>query len=97
MLDKKRVIICFCGQGLVPGLHRQIVFTGLRLGLYEELKALFSAGHGGAEEPIATKVAAALAVSAAGISLANPSDVVKVAIRKEGFRQTLQPFHCYPL
>lgn len=69
----------------MPGLHRQFIFTGLRLGLYEEVKRLFAAEHGGMDEPVTTKVAAALAVSAAGISLANPSDVVKVCGSQDGW------------
>ena len=27
--------LCSFAQGLVPGLHRQFLFTGIRLGLYE--------------------------------------------------------------
>lgn len=46
--------------------------------MYEEMKAMIGAQAGTEDETITTKVAAALAVSAIGISLANPSDVVKV-------------------
>lgn len=37
----------WCGlptQGLSPGLHRQFLFTGVRLGLYEPVKRLFYKG-----------------------------------------------------
>ena len=59
-------------------MHRQFIFTGIRLGLYDEVKQLFAASHHGEEEPVAAKVASALAVSAIGIAAANPSDVIKV-------------------
>ena len=32
-------------QGLVPGIHRQFLFTGLRLGLYEKVRGYFSGKH----------------------------------------------------
>ncbi len=31
-------------KGLSPGLHRQFLFTGVRLGLYEHVKRLFHSG-----------------------------------------------------
>lgn len=31
-------------KGLSPGLHRQFLFTGVRLGLYEPVKRLFYTG-----------------------------------------------------
>lgn len=46
--------------------------------MYEEMKAMIGTKGGSDDESITTKVVAALAVSAVGISLANPSDVVKV-------------------
>jgi len=49
-----------------------------RQGLYDEVKQLFAHRHHGEDEPILAKVAAALCVSAVGITVANPSDVVKV-------------------
>lgn len=64
----------------MPGLHRQFIFTGLRLSMYEEMKAMIGTKGGSDDESITTKVVAALAVSAVGISLANPSDVVKVRL-----------------
>lgn len=64
-------------KGLVPGLHRQFLFTGVRLGLYEPVKRLFYDGPASAE-PLSGKVGAAIFTSAAGISVAQPSDVLKV-------------------
>ena len=40
----------------MPGLHRQFLFTGLRLGLYERVRAAFS---GNSEDPgLASRIAA---------------------------------------
>lgn len=64
-------------KGLVPGLHRQFLFTGVRLGLYEPVKRLFYNGPASGE-PLSAKLGAAVLTSAAGISVAQPSDVLKV-------------------
>lgn len=63
-------------QGLTPGLQRQFIFTGLRLGLYEHVRNMFAddQGHTG----LGGRIAAALMTSALGITVANPADVVKV-------------------
>lgn len=68
--------VCMIMQGLIPGLHRQFIFTGLRLGLYEHVRDLFAGSH--TEASITGRIAAALCTSALGITAANPSDVVKV-------------------
>ena len=70
-------------NGLTPGLHRQFLFTGIRLGLYDKVSAAVSGGGSGGEATGRTlsypqKVAIALATSAVGITVANPSDVLKV-------------------
>lgn len=65
-------------QGFVPGLHRQLLFTGLRLGLYDAVKnALATNG----ELSVPKKIAAALCTSAIGITFANPADLVKVRLQ----------------
>lgn len=66
-------------QGWVPGLHRQVLFTGIRLGLYERVKDVM--GGGASETPLYAKVAAALCTSAVGITVANPADLVKVRLQ----------------
>ena len=68
-----------CLQGWVPGLHRQVLFTGIRLGLYERVKDVLSGGA--SETPLYAKVAAALSTSAVGITVANPADLVKVRLQ----------------
>lgn len=68
-------------KGLVPGLHRQLVFGGLRLGLYGPVKDMYQAqGLDG----LANKVAAGLTTGAIGITVANPTDLVKVRLQSQG-------------
>lgn len=63
-------------KGIVPGIHRQFFFTGLRLGLFQRVQDYFS---GGVEDaPLHSRIGAALVTSAIGITVANPSDVVKI-------------------
>jgi hypothetical protein len=65
-------------QGLEAGAHRQLIFTGLRIGLYGQLLDQLS-GEGDREKAsVGARIGAALTTSAIGICAANPSDVVKV-------------------
>jgi len=68
-------------KGLSPGLQRQFVFTGLRLGLYDDMKRLFAA-EDDQNGSVLNKAAAATLTSAAGITLANPADVCKVRFQR---------------
>ena len=65
-------------RGLVPALHRQVVYGGLRIGLYEPVKAAIG-GDG-----LASKVAAGLATGALAIAVASPTDLVKVRMQADG-------------
>mmetsp|Transcript_19948 Transcript_19948/g.60300 ORF Transcript_19948/g.60300 Transcript_19948/m.60300 type:complete len:306 (+) Transcript_19948:346-1263(+) len=78
-------------KGLVPGLHRQFLFTGVRLGMYEPVKRLLG-GEGHGTETLAVKLGAAVLTSAAGISIAQPSDVVKVRFQAHS-DLTARPYH----
>lgn len=72
------------GQGLTAGLHRQFIFTGLRLGLYEELcRRIASFDPAISDSSVAVRTVAALTTSAVGITAANPSDVVKVRFQAQ--------------
>lgn len=66
-------------KGLVPGLHRQLLFTGLRLGLYDVIKGALASEN--EELSVSKKIAAALCTSAIGITFANPADLVKVRLQ----------------
>ncbi|KAL3142558.1 hypothetical protein ABBQ38_002878 [Trebouxia sp. C0009 RCD-2024] len=65
-------------KGFVPGLHRQLLFTGLRLGLYDAVKTSLATDG---ELSVPKKIVAALCTSAIGITFANPADLVKVRLQ----------------
>ncbi len=73
-------------KGLGPGLQRQVVYGGLRIGLYEPVKAAVgaAAGGGAAADGLAVKIVAGLASGAIGITIASPTDLVKVRMQSEG-------------
>ena len=60
------------------GLHRQVVFGGLRLSLYDSVKRFWIA-EGAAEGALVTKILAALTTGAVAIAVASPTDLVKVS------------------
>ncbi|KAK9826666.1 hypothetical protein WJX74_008755 [Apatococcus lobatus] len=66
-------------KGLVAGIHRQFIFTGLRLGLYDKVRNQLAGSSEHA--PLQARIAAALMTSAVGILIANPADVVKVRMQ----------------
>lgn len=68
-------------KGCVPGLHRQVLFGGLRIGLYPPVKQYFeNAGLTG----LPNKVAAGVISGFIAISVANPTDLVKVRLQVQG-------------
>ncbi|KAL7248465.1 hypothetical protein ACSBR2_003239 [Camellia fascicularis] len=71
-------------KGIVPGLHRQCLFGGLRIGLYEPVKTLYVGDNFVGDVPLSKKVLAALTTGALGITIANPTDLVKVRLQAEG-------------
>ena len=68
-------------QGARAGLHRQCLFGGLRIGLYDPVKAFYVKSLGvdpSKDAPFGLKVAAGLTTGALAISIASPTDLVKV-------------------
>ena len=84
IVPAKLIHVCaFCHSSetnRVLGCHQSQYWCLNRQGLYDEVKQLFAHSHHGEDEPLLAKVAAALCVSAVGITVANPSDVVKVGL-----------------
>ncbi|CAM8898793.1 hypothetical protein QQ045_003543 [Rhodiola kirilowii] len=70
-------------KGVVPGLQRQFLYGGLRIGLYEPVKG-FLVGGDFLEASLFNKVLAALITGAIAITIANPTDLVKVRLQCEG-------------
>lgn len=72
-------------SGLSPGLQRQFMFAGLRIGLYVPIRNIICGEMKPGENPsILQKIAAGMATGAIGISIANPTDLVKVRMQGQG-------------
>jgi solute carrier family 25 (mitochondrial uncoupling protein), member 8/9 len=72
-------------SGLSPGLQRQFVFAGLRIGLYVPIRNIICGPMKPGENPtLLQKIAAGMATGAIGISIANPTDLVKVRMQGQG-------------
>lgn len=71
-------------KGIVPGLHRQFLYGGLRIGLYDPFKLFFVGALFIGDIPIFQKILAALLTGAIAIIVANPTDLVKVRLQAEG-------------
>ncbi|KAJ0984067.1 hypothetical protein J5N97_002423 [Dioscorea zingiberensis] len=71
-------------KGIIPGLHRQCLFGGLRIGLYEPVKNFYVGDNFVGDVPLSKKILAGLTTGALGIMVANPTDLVKVRLQAEG-------------
>jgi len=69
-------------KGLWPALHRQLVFASLRIGLYRYISEALRAP--GETVTLGGKVLSGLVSGAIGITVANPTDLVKVRMQSEG-------------
>lgn len=72
-------------RGIIPGLHRQILFGGLRIGLYDPVKgAIQKLMYGDNLEgpaPLPLKIAAGMATGSIAMCVASPTELVKVRIQ----------------
>ncbi|XP_020267451.1 mitochondrial uncoupling protein 1-like isoform X2 [Asparagus officinalis] len=68
-------------KGIVPGLHRQCVFGGLLIRLYEPVKSLYVGENFIGDIPLTKKILAGLTTA---ITVANPTNLVKVRLQAEG-------------
>ena len=69
-------------QAQPAGLHRQCLFGGLRIGLYDPVKSFYVKTLGidpTQDAPFFLKVASGLTTGALGIAIASPTDLVKVS------------------
>ncbi|KAK3120769.1 hypothetical protein QOZ80_9AG0693400 [Eleusine coracana subsp. coracana] len=71
-------------KGIVPGLHRQCIYGGLRIGLYEPVKSFYVGEDHVGDVPLTKKIAAGFTTGAIAITVANPTDLVKVRLQAEG-------------
>jgi len=79
------------------GLHRQFLFGGLRIGLYEPVKRLYMGDKAAGEAPLYLKIAAGLTTGALAIMVANPTDLVKVPPRAWGRSPVVRHCAFFPL
>ncbi|XP_010541434.1 PREDICTED: mitochondrial uncoupling protein 2-like isoform X1 [Tarenaya hassleriana] len=71
-------------RGMIAGLHRQCIYGGLRIGLYEPVKMFLVGSDFVGDIPLYQKILAALFTGAVAIIVANPTDLVKVRLQAEG-------------
>lgn len=65
--------------GLMPGLQRQVLFAGLRVGLYVPIRNVITGPLAEGQFPtLMQKITTAMATGTIAISVANPTDLVKI-------------------
>jgi solute carrier family 25 uncoupling protein 8/9 len=68
--------------GLSPGLQRQLINCGLRVGLYAPIRDTITGPLAPGQQPsLLQKIAAGICSGAIGITFANPTDVVKIRMQ----------------
>uniref|UniRef100_UPI0037E6FDE0 dicarboxylate carrier UCP2-like n=1 Tax=Semicossyphus pulcher TaxID=241346 RepID=UPI0037E6FDE0 len=68
-------------SGLVAGLHRQMSFASVRIGLYDTMKQFYTRGSDNAG--IGVRLLAGCTTGAMAVALAQPTDVVKVRFQAQ--------------
>ena len=71
-------------RGVSAGIQRQCAFAPIRIGLYEPVRNFYLGKDFKGDPPVLMKIAAGLTTSAIGITVASPTDVVKVRLQAEG-------------
>ena len=72
-------------NGLIPGIHRQMMFCGIRIGLYDHVKRFL--GDKDEEHPkVLTKILASCITGMMAVSCAHPTEVVKVRFQANASR-----------
>lgn len=70
-------------KGFWPAIQRQLVFASLRIGLYKQISEMFRK-PGESTVSLGTKIISGLVSGGIGITIANPTDLVKVRMQSEG-------------
>jgi len=72
-------------SGLVPGLQRQLINSGLRVGLYAPVRDMITGPLKPGQNPtLLQKILAGMTTGGIAISFANPTDVVKIRMQAQG-------------
>ncbi|XP_029453046.1 mitochondrial brown fat uncoupling protein 1 [Rhinatrema bivittatum] len=68
-------------NGLVAGLHRQMSFASIRIGLYDTVKQFYTGGKENAG--VGIRILAGCTTGALAVTIAQPTDVVKVRMQAQ--------------
>ncbi len=81
-------------SGVPAALLREMIYSGIRLGIYDPIKDLLSTPDSaenrgtGIGMPLWKKITAGAAAGMIGASIANPTDVVKIRLQAQAFTGT---------
>jgi len=79
-------------KGIFAGIQRQMVFAGIRIGTYPAVRDKICGELKEGEQPkFHHRVLAALLTGAIGITIACPTDVVKIRLQAEGRKPPGEP------
>jgi solute carrier family 25 uncoupling protein 8/9 len=85
--------------GIGPGLQRQCIFASLRIGFYDSIKEFYSGilpfSQSNYSAVMATRLLAGVTSGAVAISVAQPTDVVKVRMQAKSGIQYRNSMHAY--
>ncbi|XP_048733001.1 dicarboxylate carrier SLC25A8-like isoform X2 [Ostrea edulis] len=75
-------------RGLVPGLQRQLCFSTIKLGCYDDVKImytnfLFKKGDKPNSTPVSIRILAGVTTGMLSVAIAHPTDVVKVRMQAQ--------------
>jgi len=71
-------------KGIFAGLQRQFLFAGIRIGSYPVVRDFYLGKDKKKQPTLLIRILAALTTGAIGISVACPTDVVKIRLQAEG-------------
>ena len=68
-------------SGLSPGLQRQFIYSGLRIGFYESVRNVFCGEMKPGQNPtLLQKISAGIVTGGLAITVASPTDMAKVRL-----------------
>ncbi|CAM1322514.1 SLC25A27 (predicted) [Pycnogonum litorale] len=74
-------------QGITPAIYRHVIYSGCRMGMYEQIRNKILKRNADGTMPIWKAVVAGLTAGAFGQFLASPADLIKVQLQTEGRRK----------
>lgn len=77
-------LLRFWQHGFVGFVGRDLLYSGIRIGMYPSVRGLYAGGLPQEEIPLLSKIAAGVTTGAVGSALANPLDVLRVRTSSEG-------------